>query len=358
MDYSAAERAIIWLSVQEKLDYATKVALLRAAGDPARLFSDFEKLLKGVINSGQERVYMNDGSSREREADELVKQLNAADVFAVTLASDDYPKLLTHVFKPPLVLYGKGNRALLEKRKFTIVGSRSTPAWAEKQAKLFSAALSERFVIVTGFAEGGDRAAVDGALESGNLICVLPLGLDGCYPAAHASLKRLVERKGLLLSEYPLKTTVRKHHFGDRNRILAGLSEGTLMVSAKANKSGVLMTARATVEYGRQLFAFPYNLGVEAGAGCNQYIKEGASLATDVEDILSYFGFDAAPKQAVELTDKEAQILVLLREEGELHTAVIASRTGYPVYEVVATLSSLEMKNLAVKAGGNRYSAV
>ncbi len=349
---------MIWLCVCSNTDYRERVAVLRAVKDPALLFSEWKKILPSVIKEEKRSVYMIERSEMEAQADEAISALSLENCFAVTLLDSDYPEALKAIPDPPLVLFGRGNRALLSKRKFSIVGSRITPPWAEKQAKLIAEALSERFAVVTGFAEGGDRAAINGALASGNLISVLPLGLDGCYPASHASLKTQVEKKGLLLSEYPLGTDLKKYHFHARNRILAGLSEGVLLVSAREKKSGALITASYAAEFGRDVFAFPYNVGAAQGSGCNELIKRGAYLVTGVADILDCYGIVLSEKKAVSLSPDEQRILELLREGGELHAVQLAERSGLPVYAIAAVLSSLELKNLAVKAGGNRYSAL
>lgn len=357
MEYSAEERAIIWLNALEPFDYRERVALLRAARDPARLLSEWEKISVSVIKEEKRRVYNSDRVSREREADALVAELAEKEYFAVTLASDGYPDPLKAVPDPPLVLYGAGRRELLKARKLCIVGSRITPPWAEKQGKFLSEALSAHFAVVTGLAEGGDCAAIAGALPGGNLICILPNGLDCCYPAAHASLKERVKKAGLLLSEYPPAQPLKKYFFHARNRILAGLSEGVLVLSA-GERSGALITANCAADYGRDVFALPYNAGSAQGAGCNGLIKKGAYLVTEAQDILSCYGIEGEERARVALTAEEARVLAVLREGGELHSAVVAQRAGMQVFEAAAALSSLELKNLAVKAGGNRYTAL
>ncbi len=358
MEYTREEKAIIWLCGCVQAEYRERAALLRAAGDPARLFAGLQEFARGVIKDASARVYTIDGAAREREADAFLSRLSSRGYFAVTLLSEDYPENLKAIPDPPLVLFGAGNRALLQKRRFCIVGSRLTPPWAEKQAKLFSERISQSFAVVTGFAEGGDRAAIDGACAGGNLICVLPLGLDGCYPAAHASLKEKVKRSGLLLSEYPPEEKLMKYYFHARNRILAGLSEGVLVVSAREPRSGALMTASYAADYGRDVFAFPYNIGVAQGSGCNGLIKKGAYLASCPEDVLSAYGIDAKEDRRETLPPEEARVLALLRENGEMHAAELAEKLDMAVFELTAVLASLEMKNLAVKSGGNRYSAL
>ena len=162
-------------------------------------------------------------------------------------------------------------------------------------------------------AEGGDSAAIAGALESGNLICVLPNGLNVCYPAGQLSVKERVRKKGLLLSEYPFDEPLKRFYFHARNRILAGLAKGTLVVSA-GERSGALITANYTADYGRDLYAFPYNLGVSQGAGCNALIKKGAYLATGADDIFLGFGIRPREKKQEDVTEEEARVLALLRD--------------------------------------------
>lgn len=355
MEYSAAEKAIIWLCSRPEFDSRTRAALLRASGDPARIFSDFEKICSQVIHPPQNGLYKGDRTSRGREAENLVAALREKGYFAVTAASADYPAALGHVYDPPLVLYGAGNRALLAERKFCVVGSRVLPPWAEKTGRSIAAALTQRFAVVTGFAEGGDSAAIAGALPSGKLICVLPNGLDVCYPASHAQLRRDVAKKGLLLTEYPPATGVQKYSFHARNRLLAGLSEGVLVLAA-GRKSGTLITADCALEYGREVFALPHNVGAAQGVGCNELIKKGAYLCTDAEDIFAAFGMQTPARRAPVLSDGETRVLSVLREAGELHAALVAERAGMSVCEVQAYLSSLELKGLAVRSGGNRYA--
>lgn len=351
------EKALIWLYACTDLDDRTRRQLLRAAKSPKNLFSAFEKYLSSVIKEGERRVYKSKSlSERERQIEKFLACLQEKGYFALTFFSEDYPASLKAIHDPPLVLYGAGNRELLKRRKFTIVGSRITPPFAEKLGKRISSELSRHFAVVTGLAEGGDVAAICGALQEG-VICVLPNGLDECYPAAHASLKAEIRKRGLLLTEYTPSEKVRKYSFHARNRILAGLSEGTLVLSA-GERSGALITANQALENGRDVFALPYNAGISQGVGCNELIKHGAYLCTDAEDILTCYGFSAQKAQKPALSDGEEKLLALLKESGELHTAVIAERSGLKVHEVAATLSSLEIKGLVVKAGGNRFSAV
>ena len=356
-DYSEKERAIIWLCGCAELEYRERVALLEKAQDPQNLFRNFEKIYPSVIESGAKRVYMNECVRRERALDELLCRMRKNGQIAITQDDEEYPESLKAIPDPPLALFLQGNAALLKERKFCIVGSRITPPWAEKQCMNVSATLSQRFAIVTGLAEGGDRAAIEGALSSGKLISVLPNGLDECYPAAHAHLKKRIAESGLLITECAFGERVKKYSFHARNRILAGLSEGVLVVSA-GSKSGTLITANRALDYGRDVFAFPHNLGVAQGAGCNDLIKNGAFLASGAEDILENYGIQIEEESKTELPEEEEKLFSILRECGEEHLAALADRAGMQIFEAAAILSALELKGLAVKSGGNKYASV
>lgn len=349
MDLTKDEQALIWLSAFSSLELSEKTALLRRAS-PSEIFERYEKCVSPLHGD------VPPLAERKREIEALLAELGEKGYFAVTSISSDYPEAL-RAADPPLVLFGAGRRELLRERKFCIVGSRITPAWAETHCMRVAEELSKHFAIVTGLAEGGDRAAIRGALMSGKLICVLPNGLDTCYPAAHTSLKEEVRRTGLLLSEYLPSETAKKYSFHARNRILAGISEGTLVVSA-GEHSGALITAYNAVDYGRDVFAFPYNPGIAQGVGCNELLKKGAYVCTDAEDILGCYGFSGREQREIALSEREDLVLGILKEEGELHTAVLAERAKIPVYEVSALLSALELKGLVVKAGGNRYHCI
>lgn len=354
MNYDPDRQALIWLAACTDLERRERVALLRAAGSPAKLFRDFEKIFAQVIKKEPNGVYKE--GERRRALARAIEDLERKGRFAVTVLDPDYPAPLKAA-DPPVVLFGEGNRALLQEKMFCIVGSRTTPPWAEAQGKKVASELTRSFVIVTGLAEGGDCAAIRGALPEGRLVSVLPCGLDECYPAAHSSLKREIARKGLLLSECAPNEKVRRYSFHARNRILAGLAEGVLVLSA-GEKSGALITANDAAEYGRDVFAFPYSLGVASGVGCNELIKKGAFLATGAEDILQNYGISAQPAARAALTETEKKVLGVLGTGEELHTAVLSERLGMPVYELIAVLSALELKGLAVKSGGNRYKAI
>ncbi len=352
--YSADERAYLWLCAATKTDYHERVALLRSAPSPVALFEEPARYFSEI---GKASAFSPERERREEEAERFLSSLEGRGRFAVTLLSEDYPESLKHISVPPLVLFGAGRRELLKKRRFCIVGSRIIPPWAARLGRTMSEELSEKFAIVTGLAEGGDLSAVEGALPSGNLICVLPCGLNCCYPAAHGVWKERVEKAGLVLTELLPDETAKKYSFHARNRLLAGLSEGVLVLAA-GRRSGTLITANDALDFGRDVFALPHNVGAAHGEGCNELIKKGAYLATSSEDILSVYGMERTARAAAELSPEEKKLLEVLREYGEAHAAVIAERVGMSAFEAMAILSALELKGYAVRAGGNQYSAI
>lgn len=206
---------------------------------------------------------------------------------------------------------------------------------------------------------GGRRGqrAIEGALESGRVISVLAHGFDYCYPAYNDRLVKTVEERGLLITEHTPQIAPKAYLFPVRNRIIAGLSEGTLVVSA-GEKSGALITADYAVEYGRQLFVFPYNIGVASGAGCNSLIKKGGMLTENILDILSAFGLDFKEPEKQPLSEEEQRLFSLIGSSGEIFVPDAAEKLGRLPFQLIPLLTSLEVKGLIVRLGGNRYAVI
>jgi len=257
-----------------------------------------------------------------------------------------------------LPLYGVGNLELLKEKKFTIVGSRRTPTNALRVGEEIAKELSFAYTIVTGVAEGGDSAAIEGALKgSGKVICVLPGGFSS-IPQGNYPLLERVAKTGLLLSACEYETPVRSFSFEKRNRLLALFGEGVLVLGA-AEKSGALITAKYAFQEEKPVFALPYGVGVAAGAGCNALIKSGAYLTETAEDIALRMKIELKHDSAKPtLSVEEEKILTALRELGEAHVTELVQKAGVPPFKGMALLSSLEMKGLAVSVGGNCYACV
>ena len=206
----------------------------------------------------------------------------------LTLMDDDYPLALAQGMRPPPVLFLHGNVALLQQAKIAIVGSRKATPQAVQIAKQFGEDLSNKNItVVSGFADGIDAVAHQGALQGKNsTIGVLGTGIDIVYPAKNQDLAVEMSQKGLLLSEFPLNTTPVAKNFPRRNRIIAALGLGTVVIEA-AERSGSLITARLAGELGRDVMAVPGSIFNPQTAGCHKLIRDGAALVTCVDDILA-----------------------------------------------------------------------
>lgn len=357
MTYSKQETDVIVLDSFEELTYKNKYLLLDRLESTSPKLEKFASILikslsEGVYNRVKDKF--SDGDYRKKVLDALEEK----NVECITYFSDKYPEDLKQISNPPIVLYCKGSLSLLKTRKFAIVGSRRTQPNILRECSKIAGELSDRFTIVTGMADGADSSAIEGALKSGKIISVLAYGFDYVYPAVSERLIQKVQKEGLLLSEYPPEIPPRNYQFPIRNRIIAGLSDAVLIVSA-GKKSGALITANYAVEFGRQVMAFPYGMGVTYGEGCNTLIKQGANLVENAPDIFEAFGLDySPPEKQISLTQDEQAAFDAIREAGEAFAPVIAEKLNKLPHQIIPVLSSLEIKGLIIRLGGNRYAAV
>jgi len=231
----------------------------------------------------------------EPVAQQIVSALEWAqhdDQFILTQDQTQYPAILKQIADPPIVLFAKGALPRLEQPALAIVGARHATADGLEHASDFASALARQgWCVISGLAQGIDAAAHRGALQAGltggGTIAVLGTGADVVYPRNHAELvRRILAEGGLIISEFPLGTPARPHHFPRRNRIVAGLSHGVLVVEA-ALKSGSLLTARLAIEMDREVFAIPGSIHSPLSRGPHALIQQGAKLVENVTDILN-----------------------------------------------------------------------
>lgn len=277
----------------------------------------------------------------------------------IEISSPYYPQSWRELPAPPEKICAVGDISLLQTKTLVIVGSRRTPAPIAKLTQATAKELSCAITLATGTADGGDTAVIEGALlGSGKIICVLAGGFSA-LPQANLPLLERVMKRGLLLSPYPYETGVRAFSYEHRNKLLAALGEGVLVVSA-GEKSGALITAKHAKEQGKPVFAFPYPPASFAGIGCNGLIKNGGVLVENATDVCEKLGFALTEEktQNIQLSADEEKLLILLRELGEGHINVLSARSGVPVFKARAVLSSLEVKGLVASLGGNTYSPV
>ena len=206
---------------------------------------------------------------------------------SISFFSERYPESLKNIPQPPLALFYEGNIDFLEYPSIAMVGARlATPYASQVLYQLIPKLVLEKLVIVSGLAKGVDRLSHELAiLAGGKTIGVIGCGLDRCYPKEVSNLFQEMKQKQLVLSEYPLGTPIKKHHFPMRNRIIAGLTQGTCVIEAK-ERSGSLITAQLALDNGKEVFAIPGEILSGQSSGCHRLIQDGAKCVYRMEDIL------------------------------------------------------------------------
>lgn len=279
------------------------------------------------------------------------------------LGLDDptYPPLLKETSSPPLALFVRGRTDVFTTRSLTVVGTRGATAdGTEAVRRLVGPLASGGLTIISGLAFGIDAAAHAVALEhGGRTVAVLGSGIDQITPYANAGLgRKILADGGTIISEYPPGTRVQKHHFPQRNRILAGLSSATLVVEAGPN-SGALITAKFALEEGREVLAVPGSITRETSSGTNRLLRDGAAPAIEPDDIRRALGLDIRPSVSNHIqidvrSEVEARLVALLREPRHVDELVEMSRLDTSV--VNAALSILELRGLVRHLGGMRFA--
>ena len=279
--------------------------------------------------------------------------------------SDLYPKLLKETATPPPLLFVKGNLDVLNMPQLAIVGSRNPSAGGTENAFQFAKSLSQGgFTITSGLAIGIDTAAHKGALHAQGLtIAVTGTGLDRVYPARNRQMAHEIVTSGALVSELPIGTPPLAENFPRRNRIISGLSLGTLVVEA-APRSGSLITARLANEEGREVFAIPGSIHNPLAKGCHELIRQGAKLAETEQDILSELGsliqitLETLPaKHSEEISlPKEQQIIIDTMGHDPVSIDSLVERSHLTAEEVSSILLVLELQGMVCSTTGGLYS--
>lgn len=298
---------------------------------------------------------------KDRSPAKLVRQLENSQTKPLHLFSAQYPKLLSHITDPPLILYCRGNLKLLEQEAtLAIVGSRRATSYGELAVeKIISGLISQPITVISGLAYGIDAIAHRTALEH-NLptIAVLGSSLDNncIYPRENVQLAEdILNHNGLLVSEYPPQTLARQHQFIARNRIIAGLSQITVIAEA-ALKSGALITADFAVEYNRTVMALPGSIFSPSSYGPHQLIQQGAALLTASAELLAEFNLQPCqhPTNQNQLTEQETIVLEYIQHE-PLEFDKLITLTKLDPNQLQVILSSLTLKSLIVEVGSQIY---
>ena len=287
----------------------------------------------------------------------------------VTLGDADYPAALLQTEDPPCLLYAMGRvdqlPHLRATRALAVVGSRNPTPQGRLNAQAFAKSLAQSgFSVVSGLALGVDGAAHEGALEGaapGQLatIAVVGTGLDRVYPKQHLDLAHRIAQQGLILSEYPLGSAPRAEHFPRRNRIISGLSQGTLVVEG-ALESGSLITARQALEQGREVFAIPGSIHSPQSKGCHALIRQGAKLVESAQDILEELRVPdpfAQVPLALDTPQPETALLALLGHD-PVGLDALQARSGLDTARLQAELLDLELEGQVERLPGGLFQRV
>ncbi|HET9821800.1 MAG TPA: DNA-processing protein DprA [Burkholderiaceae bacterium] len=276
----------------------------------------------------------------------------------LTLADAGYPRTLLETPDPPLLLYAQGRLDALQAPALSIVGSRNPTPQGLQNARDFSAHLARSgLVIVSGLALGIDGAAHEGALAADGLtVAVMGTGPDRIYPARHRELAHRIVEHGVLLTEFEPGAPPLAPHFPQRNRLIAGLARGTLVVEA-ALASGSLSTARAATDAGREVFAIPGSIHAPQSRGCHWLIKQGAKLVESADDVLGEIDWRARPQaaQRAALSTGTQDSLLEAMGHDPVTLDALAARTGEPAAALGARLLELELEGHVARLPGGLF---
>ncbi len=299
-------------------------------------------------------------SFREQfDSKSYLRKLNLARVNFLTQEDSFYPKNLLALKNPPVVIYTKGNESCLtSKNSIAIVGTRKITSYGREVTEKLASELAEiNFTIVSGMALGVDATAHRSAIEvSGYTIAVLGNGVDLPFPRENESLySEIIDKNGLIISEYPLGMQPTVGSFPARNRIVAALSDGVLVTEA-GEESGSLITANIAFELGKPVFAVPGPITSSLSFGTSSLLKNGAKIVTRVEDIIDYLGLNVSKlktkKRDLSGLSKEEKSIILQLEEEDMDIDLLFKKTKIKTQDLVVILSGLEMKNVVKNSGG------
>lgn len=289
---------------------------------------------------------------------------------ALTLNDEDYPARLRDCPDAPVVLYYKGNTDLNQRRIIDIVGTRRCTSYGQDLIRKFVSRLKELcpdVLIVSGLAYGIDICAHRQALSVGyDTVGVLAHGLDQIYPNHHRETAATMVSHGGLLTEYMTQTEPFANNFRQRNRIVAGLSDATILVES-AYKGGGLITCRIAQEYGREVFAFPGAVGMPYSEGCNRLIRNNtAALITSADDFVESMGWQPQQQKPEpverqlfpDLSPEEQTVVTLLQQTNDLQLNILSVKTNIPIGQLTALLFQLEMKGVVKPLAGGTYHLI
>jgi len=361
----------IGLSMIPGIGSVTAKSLIAYTGSAEQVFREKEKALRQIPGVGSVLAKNIANSDVMKRADREVEFLQKNTVNALFYLDADYPQRLLGCSDAPIILYVKGNPFLNCPKVISIVGTRHATEYGRQLADQFITAIAERgyrIIVVSGLAYGIDIQSHKSALRTGlPTVAVMGHGLETVYPSLHTAIaKEMIENQGGLVSDFTSNSPIDRTNFLRRNRIIAGLSDATIVVES-AKKGGALVTADIANSYNRDVFAFPGKVGDPYSEGCHFLIKSNRAVliesVSDLEYIMNWSPTQSQPDAVqpclfYDFTPDEKLIVDLLRSEGETAIDLICIKTTLPMNKVSPTLLNLEFAGIVKGLPGKVFKVI
>jgi DNA processing protein len=370
------DASLSWLALALTPGLASRLSarLLREFGSPEEVFRAPLPHLERCNLPSEVAQAVHKKQSFKRAEKELASTQRIDNCRLLNWTEPEYPQTLLQIYDPPVLLYVRGDTQVLNQPCVSIVGARRPTLYGTQMAERLGREIAARgVVVISGMARGIDAIAHQGAMAvHGRAIGVLGTGINVCYPKENKKLYEQVLERGAIISEFPLGTHPAPENFPIRNRIVAGMPLGVVIVEG-AQYSGSLITARLAMEFGREVFGVPGNVTQATSFAPNQLIKQGAKLVTNGEDVIEELPTpvrgalvkaerpEAEQRNllvAASLNSSEKKIYELLSPDESRHIDDIVERSGLNSSEVLATLFDLEMKGVVRQLPGKQFSKV
>lgn len=356
----------VWMQRLNLSNYVKK-KLLSKVEDVQAIYDADTYLYKdwGLNSLGIERIVQS--KSNLSACKEVLKDAERVNIEVISYFDHEYPRLLREIDDPPVVLYAMGDKALLNSEMISVVGARKCTERGYHAAVRLGKELTQYGVlVVSGMALGIDAAAHYGALEAGPSVAVVGTGVDKCYPNSNYRLYKSLIEKGCIISEYEPHTTAMPYYFPQRNRIIAGMSYGVVVVEA-ASRSGSLITAQLALEYGREVYAVPGDEKRDLSAGTNELINCGAKSTLSAIDVIEELPDGISiknkiikknnDKMHIQLAQDERIVYAYVSQEPifilNLQELLVSTQLSYE--RINTSLLQLEVKGLIKRLPGERY---
>ena len=363
-----SREAFVALNLIEGVGPVRVRSLLEYFGDAPAILTASKHQLMQVRSIGDEIAENISGWEKSIDLAGELKRIADYGCHVLISSDENYPELLRQIYDPPICLYVKGELTAKDKNAVAIVGSRQTTHYGIETARKLAYQLAYVGVtVVSGGARGIDTAAHQGVLAAkGRTVCVLGTGINLVFPTENKDLFERIAENGAVITQFPFNRPADKQSFPIRNRIVAGMTLGTVVVEANLS-SGALITANMAVEAGRQIFAVPGRIDSPRSKGCHDLIKKGAKLCESCEDILSEFEYlfptsnkpptlnEDGSLPALELSENEQKAFDALRLDDERTIDEVIRASGLPSSAVSVALLSLEMKRVVKQLPGKLF---